>query len=215
MASASSIAAAYVFRVAIGDHRILACQDESLTFAYRKSGSHRWRRMRLEADEFLRRFLQHVLPSGFQKVRHYGFLHPRSRTRSKRSAGSPPCMQSSRLCCAPSHPPRCPARSGPTALRAAANSTSSPSFLAAAGRSSTRASPMRAICLSRRRSLGASARGSSCSPMLPFGGGRCFAGSSASDPVAPASSFRAPLRPSAPPRPPLHCRLGRPSGRSS
>jgi hypothetical protein len=33
--------------------------------------------MTLTADEFIRRFLQHVLPTGFQKVRHYGFAHPR------------------------------------------------------------------------------------------------------------------------------------------
>jgi hypothetical protein len=73
--------AAYVFRVAIGDHRILSVEDGHVTFSYRKSGSRRWRRMRLEATEFLRRFLQHVLPSGFQKVRHYGYLSPRSRRR--------------------------------------------------------------------------------------------------------------------------------------
>jgi hypothetical protein len=73
--------AAYVFRVAIGDHRILSCEDGFVTFSYRKSGSRRQRRMRLDATEFLRRFLQHVLPSGFQKVRHYGFLSPRSRSR--------------------------------------------------------------------------------------------------------------------------------------
>jgi hypothetical protein len=73
--------AAYVFRVAIGDPRILGCEDGHVTFAYRKSGSNRARRMRLEATEFLRRFLQHVLPRGFQKVRHYGYLSPRSRSR--------------------------------------------------------------------------------------------------------------------------------------
>jgi hypothetical protein len=44
-----------------------------VTFNYRKSGSRRWRAMTVTADEFIRRFLQHVLPSGFQKVRHYGF----------------------------------------------------------------------------------------------------------------------------------------------
>jgi hypothetical protein len=73
--------AVYVFRVAIGDHRIRCCEDGHVTFSYRKSGSRRWRPMQLEATEFLRRFLQHVLPSGFQKVRHYGFLSPRSRSR--------------------------------------------------------------------------------------------------------------------------------------
>ena len=48
-----------------------------MTFTYRKVGSRRPRRMTLPASEFLRRYLQHVLPSGFQKVRHFGFLSPR------------------------------------------------------------------------------------------------------------------------------------------
>jgi hypothetical protein len=73
--------AAYVFRVAIGDHRILSCEDGHVTFSYRKSGARRWRSMRLDAMEFLRRFLQHVLPRGFQKVRHFGYLSPRARRR--------------------------------------------------------------------------------------------------------------------------------------
>ena len=78
--------APYVFRVAISDHRILAVTEGpdgqgQVTFGYRKSGSNRWRKMTLTADEFLRRFLQHVLPSGFQKVRHYGFAAARNRDR--------------------------------------------------------------------------------------------------------------------------------------
>jgi Putative transposase/Transposase zinc-binding domain len=68
--------APYVFRVAIGDHRIVSCDDGQVTFTYRRVGSNRRRTMTLEASEFLRRFLQHVLPSGFQKVRSYGFLSP-------------------------------------------------------------------------------------------------------------------------------------------
>jgi len=56
------------------DHRIVACDDHTVTFSYRRSGSNRWRRMTLDAMEFIRRFLQHVLPKGLQKVRHYGFL---------------------------------------------------------------------------------------------------------------------------------------------
>ena len=71
--------APYVFRVAISDRRIVSYDDDSVTFSYRKSGSNRWRRMTLDPSEFLRRFLQHVLPAGFQKVRHYGFLSPNSR----------------------------------------------------------------------------------------------------------------------------------------
>src|SRR5262249_37714051 len=68
--------APYVFRVAIGDHRIVSCDDGQVTFTYRRVGSNRRRKMTLEAREFRRQFLQHVLPSGFQKVRYYGFLSP-------------------------------------------------------------------------------------------------------------------------------------------
>jgi hypothetical protein len=72
--------APYVFRVAIGDHRIVSCDDGKVTFTYRRVGSNRPRKMTLDADEFLRRFLHHVLPTGFQKVRHYGFQSPNSGT---------------------------------------------------------------------------------------------------------------------------------------
>jgi len=71
--------AAYVFRVAISDRRIVSCEDGRTTFSYRRSGSNRWRKMTVDTFEFIRRFLQHVLPSGFPKVRHYGFLSPNSR----------------------------------------------------------------------------------------------------------------------------------------
>jgi hypothetical protein len=75
--------APYVFRVSISDRRLIACEpgpdgEGEVTFLYRKSGTSHWRKMRLDAMEFIRRFLQHVLPSGFQKVRHYGFLSPNS-----------------------------------------------------------------------------------------------------------------------------------------
>ena len=72
--------APYVFRVAIGNHRIVSCEDGNVTFTYRRVGSKRLRKMSLDAMEFLRRFLQHVLPAGFQKVRHYGFLSPNCAT---------------------------------------------------------------------------------------------------------------------------------------
>jgi len=71
--------APYVFRVAISDHRIVSCDDGNVAFSYRRSGSRRWRRMTLDAMEFIRRFLQHVLPTGFQKVRHYGFASPNAK----------------------------------------------------------------------------------------------------------------------------------------
>jgi hypothetical protein len=68
--------ARYVFRVAISNRRLVSCDEGRVVFLYRKLGSRRWRRMTVDAMEFIRRFLQHVLPSGFLRVRHYGFLHP-------------------------------------------------------------------------------------------------------------------------------------------
>lgn len=73
---------AYVFKVAISNHRVESFVDTPdgegrVTFKYKKSGTNRWRRMTLSGFEFLRRFLQHVLPTGFRKVRYYGFLTQR------------------------------------------------------------------------------------------------------------------------------------------
>jgi len=67
---------AYVFRVAISDSRIVAYDGKCVTFKYQKVGSSRWRHMTLAVREFIRRYLEHVLPRGFVKVRHYGFLSP-------------------------------------------------------------------------------------------------------------------------------------------
>jgi hypothetical protein len=70
--------APYVFRVAISNHRILNAENHEVTFRYRKPQSRRLRTTTLEALEFIRRFLQHVLPTGFMKIRHYGFLNKSS-----------------------------------------------------------------------------------------------------------------------------------------
>lgn len=67
--------APYVFRVAISNNRIISVEGRTVAFRYRKSGSHRWRTLALEVMEFIRRFLQHVLPTGFMKVRYYGFMN--------------------------------------------------------------------------------------------------------------------------------------------
>jgi hypothetical protein len=72
--------APYVFRVAISDNRIVSCDHGTVTFTHRRVGSNRPRKVTLETHEFLRLFLQHVLPRGFQKVRHYGFQSPSSET---------------------------------------------------------------------------------------------------------------------------------------
>jgi hypothetical protein len=68
--------APYIFRVAISNRRILKVADSKVTFRYRESDTGRWRTCTLMAEEFLRRFLQHVLPKGFVKVRYYGLFSP-------------------------------------------------------------------------------------------------------------------------------------------
>jgi hypothetical protein len=64
----------YVFKVAISNSRILKLEDRKVTFRYKKPKSQRWRTTTLEVMEFIRRFLQHVLPKGFMKIRYYGFM---------------------------------------------------------------------------------------------------------------------------------------------
>ncbi len=68
--------APYVFKVAISHRRLVGLKDRIVTFTSRKPGSNRPRTIRLAVIECIRRFLQHVLPTGFMKVRHFGFVHP-------------------------------------------------------------------------------------------------------------------------------------------
>ena len=68
----------YVFRMAITNDRIVSMSNDQVTFRYRKSGEQRDRLMTLPVFEFLRRFLQHVLPRRLHKIRHYGFLSRRA-----------------------------------------------------------------------------------------------------------------------------------------
>ncbi len=68
--------APYIFRVAISNRRIIKVANGNVTFRYRESDTGSWRRCTLTALEFLRRFLQHVLPKGFVKVRYYGLFSP-------------------------------------------------------------------------------------------------------------------------------------------
>ena len=68
--------APYIFRVAISNRRILKVANDTVTFRYRESDTGRWRTCTLSAKDFLRRFLQHVLPKGFVKVRYYGLFSP-------------------------------------------------------------------------------------------------------------------------------------------
>jgi hypothetical protein len=73
--------ARYTHRVAIGNRRILAIDDSGVTFRWRdRANGDRARTMKLDGVEFLRRFLLHVLPRGFARIRHYGLLGNRKRT---------------------------------------------------------------------------------------------------------------------------------------
>jgi len=71
--------ARYVFRIAIANSRIVGLDDQTVTFRYKQRKSNRWRACRVEGQEFMRRFLQHVLPKGLHKVRYFGLWHASKR----------------------------------------------------------------------------------------------------------------------------------------
>lgn len=79
--------APYIFRVALSNRRILKRSDTHVTFQYRATETGNWRRSTVTIFEFMRRFLQHVLPKGFAKVRYFGWL----------SVGQRPLLQLIRL----------------------------------------------------------------------------------------------------------------------
>ena len=67
----------YTHRVAISNSRLIGCEGQGVTFEYkdyRAKGHGRQKRMTLTIDEFIRRFLLHVLPRGFHRIRHYGLF---------------------------------------------------------------------------------------------------------------------------------------------
>jgi hypothetical protein len=72
--------ASYLYRVALSNRRLVSMKDGMVTFSY-KPHNKPWRTMTLPALTFISRFLQHVLPEGFQKVRYFGFLHPSAKSR--------------------------------------------------------------------------------------------------------------------------------------
>jgi hypothetical protein len=79
----------YTHRVAISNHRLVSFQDGQVTFRWRDSAHHNQQKLRaLPVDEFLRRFLLHILPQGFVRIRHYGFLASR-----RRATTLPLCFQ--------------------------------------------------------------------------------------------------------------------------
>jgi Putative transposase/Transposase zinc-binding domain len=79
----------YTHRVAISNHRLVSFKDGQVTFRWRDSAHHNEQKlMTLSVDEFLRRFLLHILPKGFVRIRNFGFLANR-----RRSTLLPLCFQ--------------------------------------------------------------------------------------------------------------------------
>ena len=70
----------YTHRVALSNERILKIENEEVTLSYRdRKNCDRKKSMTLDAQEFIRRFLLHILPDGFMRIRHFGFLANRSK----------------------------------------------------------------------------------------------------------------------------------------
>src|SRR5215472_5265975 len=75
----------YTHRVAISSRRLVAATDDAIAFRwkdYRVDGPDRWKTMRLQPHEFIRRFLLHVPPRGFHSIRHYGLFASTNRAES-------------------------------------------------------------------------------------------------------------------------------------
>lgn len=119
----------YTHRVAISNRRLVALDDGGVRFRwkdYRTDGLLRWKTMTLPAAEFIRRFLLHVLPGGFHRIRHYGFLaggqrraavaQARALLAAQASAGQPPpandAGDAAAICVEPPKVQRCPSCGG-------------------------------------------------------------------------------------------------------
>jgi hypothetical protein len=109
----------YTHRVAISNQRLLAFDDASVTFRYkdyRRSGAERQQAMTLATDEFIRRFLIHVLPRGFHRIRHYGLLassnHKDAMALARRLLGVAAPVEEAEPDKPPDHRPPCPCCGG-------------------------------------------------------------------------------------------------------
>ena len=77
----------YTHRVAISNRRLIALDQQRVTFKvkdYRIEGPRRYTTMTLDVGEFIRRFLIHVLPKGFHRIRYYGLFAGSNRCRNDR-----------------------------------------------------------------------------------------------------------------------------------
>jgi len=68
--------APYVYRVAISDNRIQEVNSDGVTYRIKPTGKNRWVTRHATGDQFVASFAQHILPSGFQKIRYYGWMSP-------------------------------------------------------------------------------------------------------------------------------------------
>jgi hypothetical protein len=106
--------ARYVFRIAITHARLEALENGCVTLRYRDYRTHQIKHVRLSAEEFMQRFLQHVLPKGFPKVRHYGLASGACRKRRAAALtllqSTPPATGPERRTCPP---PACPSAPEP------------------------------------------------------------------------------------------------------
>ena len=109
----------YTHRVAISNRRLLALDENGVTFRYkdyRRDGAERYCTMTLATDEFIRRFLLHVLPRGFHRIRHYGLLASAGRrdniARARELLGAPPPAEPPAPVEAPDPRPPCPCCGG-------------------------------------------------------------------------------------------------------
>ena len=107
--------AAYVFRTALSAERILADDGQTITFAYRDNQG-RPGTVRLSPERFLHRFLQHVLPCGLQRVRHFGFLSAAAKAQWQRVLALLDWRPPARTPTPPSPAPVCPRCHKPMAL---------------------------------------------------------------------------------------------------
>lgn len=80
--------ARYLHRIAITNYRILKMEDGKVTFKYKKVNDRKWKMMTVTAFEFIRRYLQHVLPQRFHKIRYYGFFAPAVREKYRQLLNS-------------------------------------------------------------------------------------------------------------------------------
>ena len=99
----------YTHRVAISNSRLISADANGVTFKYkdyRVEGPDRYKTMTLEPGEFIRRFLMHVLPKGFHRIRHYGLLANGGGTRAEKLARARELIAAATPLAPPPQPPR-------------------------------------------------------------------------------------------------------------